>query len=205
MTQPEADTLFFAGEHTDITGNWGTVHAAIRSGLRAAAQILKEREATWQRNVWIASRRYAMPSEICSAVTQLQPSRQTCAALPIDLCSPSCAFHCSAACAQGPAPDASGVPDTHEAHSADTADLPDAPRVQGSPSPRPTTPRPRPGSLTSRLLPIHRRRFPISPDQSALVDASHFRPRRQARSRLHRTLPVARPHLAERRVQHRRK
>lgn len=42
MAQPEAETIFFAGEHTDITGNWGTVHAAIRSGLRAAAQILKE-------------------------------------------------------------------------------------------------------------------------------------------------------------------
>jgi monoamine oxidase len=46
MAQPQADTLFFAGEHTDITGNWGTVHAAIRSGLRAAAQILKGRAAT---------------------------------------------------------------------------------------------------------------------------------------------------------------
>ncbi len=45
MTQPEADTVFFAGEHTDVTGNWGTVHAAIRSGLRAAAQILKENTA----------------------------------------------------------------------------------------------------------------------------------------------------------------
>ena len=44
MTQPEANTLFFAGEHTDVTGNWGTVHAAIRSGLRAATQILEERE-----------------------------------------------------------------------------------------------------------------------------------------------------------------
>jgi monoamine oxidase len=42
MAQPEAGTMFFAGEHTDVTGNWGTVHAAIRSGLRAAAQILKE-------------------------------------------------------------------------------------------------------------------------------------------------------------------
>jgi len=42
MAQPEAETIFFAGEHTDVTGNWGTVHAAIRSGLRAAAQILKE-------------------------------------------------------------------------------------------------------------------------------------------------------------------
>jgi monoamine oxidase len=42
MTQPEADTLYFAGEHTDVTANWGTVHAAIRSGLRAANQILNE-------------------------------------------------------------------------------------------------------------------------------------------------------------------
>jgi monoamine oxidase len=41
MTEPEASTLFFAGEHTDITGHWGTVHAALRSGLRAATQILE--------------------------------------------------------------------------------------------------------------------------------------------------------------------
>jgi monoamine oxidase len=39
MTRPAAGTLFFAGEHTDITGHWGTVHAALRSGLRAATQI----------------------------------------------------------------------------------------------------------------------------------------------------------------------
>ena len=42
MAQPEAETLFFAGEHTDVTANWGTVQAAILSGLRAATQILKE-------------------------------------------------------------------------------------------------------------------------------------------------------------------
>jgi monoamine oxidase len=41
MTQPQANTLFFAGEHTDTTGHWGTVHAALRSGLRAAAQVLE--------------------------------------------------------------------------------------------------------------------------------------------------------------------
>lgn len=41
MTRPEADTLFFAGEHTDTTAQWGTVHAALRSGLRAAAQVLQ--------------------------------------------------------------------------------------------------------------------------------------------------------------------
>lgn len=40
MTEPAEETLFFAGEHTDVTGHWGTVHAALRSGLRAAGQIL---------------------------------------------------------------------------------------------------------------------------------------------------------------------
>jgi len=42
MSQPVRDTLFFAGEHTDITGHWGTVHGALRSGLRAAQQLLQE-------------------------------------------------------------------------------------------------------------------------------------------------------------------
>ncbi len=37
-----ANILFFAGEHTDITGHWGTVHGALRSGLRAARQVLDE-------------------------------------------------------------------------------------------------------------------------------------------------------------------
>jgi len=37
---PVDNTLYFAGEHTDVTGHWGTVHAAIRSGERAAKQIL---------------------------------------------------------------------------------------------------------------------------------------------------------------------
>jgi monoamine oxidase len=41
LSQPVEDTLFFAGEHTDTTANWGTVHAAMRSGLRVAQQILK--------------------------------------------------------------------------------------------------------------------------------------------------------------------
>lgn len=43
MTEPIGETLFFAGEHTDITGHWGTVHAAVRSGLRAAEQLLSVR------------------------------------------------------------------------------------------------------------------------------------------------------------------
>lgn len=41
MTEPVEDTLYFAGEHTDVTGHWGTVHGALGSGLRAARQILK--------------------------------------------------------------------------------------------------------------------------------------------------------------------
>ena len=40
MARPVEGTLFFAGEHTDTTGHWGTVHGALRSGLRAAQQIL---------------------------------------------------------------------------------------------------------------------------------------------------------------------
>jgi monoamine oxidase len=47
MTLPERGMIFFAGEHTDVTGHWGTVHAALRSGLRAAAQILGEDEAAF--------------------------------------------------------------------------------------------------------------------------------------------------------------
>ena len=39
MAEPEAGTLFFAGEHTDTTANWGTVHAALGTGLRAAQQV----------------------------------------------------------------------------------------------------------------------------------------------------------------------
>jgi monoamine oxidase len=41
MTKPVAGVLYFAGEHTDTTGHWGTVHGALGSGLRAAAQILE--------------------------------------------------------------------------------------------------------------------------------------------------------------------
>lgn len=39
LAQPLNDTLYFAGEHTDTTGHWGTVHAALRSGLRVVEQI----------------------------------------------------------------------------------------------------------------------------------------------------------------------
>lgn len=41
MGVPMEETLFFAGEHTDTTGHWGTVHAALRSGLRVAGQVLE--------------------------------------------------------------------------------------------------------------------------------------------------------------------
>jgi monoamine oxidase len=40
MTLPVADTLYFAGEHTDTSGHWGTVHGALSSGMRAVAQLL---------------------------------------------------------------------------------------------------------------------------------------------------------------------
>jgi monoamine oxidase len=40
LAQPVADTLYFAGEATDLLGYGGTVHGAIASGRRAAKQIL---------------------------------------------------------------------------------------------------------------------------------------------------------------------
>ncbi len=40
LAEPVEDTLFFAGEHTDVTANWGTVHGAIASGIRAARQVI---------------------------------------------------------------------------------------------------------------------------------------------------------------------
>jgi monoamine oxidase len=45
LAQPVEGTLFFAGEHTDTTGHWGTVHGALRSGLRAADQVLAQLRA----------------------------------------------------------------------------------------------------------------------------------------------------------------
>lgn len=41
LAEPLDDTLFFAGEAMDTTGNNGTVHGAIASGKRAAKQILR--------------------------------------------------------------------------------------------------------------------------------------------------------------------
>lgn len=40
LAAPIENTLFFAGEATDTTGNNGTVHGAMASGYRAAAEIL---------------------------------------------------------------------------------------------------------------------------------------------------------------------
>ncbi len=39
LAEPIDDTLYFAGEHTDTTGYWGTVHAALRSGMRVVSTI----------------------------------------------------------------------------------------------------------------------------------------------------------------------
>lgn len=41
LGRPVANSLFFAGEATDITGHNGTVHGAIASGRRAAREILQ--------------------------------------------------------------------------------------------------------------------------------------------------------------------
>jgi monoamine oxidase len=40
LAEAVKNTLFFAGEATDIAGNTGTVHGAIASGMRAAKEIL---------------------------------------------------------------------------------------------------------------------------------------------------------------------
>ena len=42
LAQPMDGTLFFAGEATNTEGHNGTVHGAMRSGYRAAQQILKQ-------------------------------------------------------------------------------------------------------------------------------------------------------------------
>jgi monoamine oxidase len=41
LSTPVEQTLFFAGEHTDVENQWGTVHAALASGIRAAQQLLE--------------------------------------------------------------------------------------------------------------------------------------------------------------------
>jgi monoamine oxidase len=40
LQEPLAYTLYFAGEHTTIDGHWGTVHAALSTGLAAAAKVI---------------------------------------------------------------------------------------------------------------------------------------------------------------------
>lgn len=43
LAEPVADTLYFAGEATELNGHSATVHGAIASGLRAARQIIQGR------------------------------------------------------------------------------------------------------------------------------------------------------------------
>jgi monoamine oxidase len=45
LAAPLEQTLFFAGEATDVSGYHGTVHGAIASGHRAAQEILDSRNA----------------------------------------------------------------------------------------------------------------------------------------------------------------
>jgi monoamine oxidase len=41
MRIPVEDTLYFAGEHTDTSGHWGTVHAALATGSAAAGLVIR--------------------------------------------------------------------------------------------------------------------------------------------------------------------
>ncbi len=45
LRRPVEDTLYFAGEHTDTEGHWGTVHAALATGAAAARQVLGSGES----------------------------------------------------------------------------------------------------------------------------------------------------------------
>ena len=40
MAEPVSRTLYFAGEHTTLSGHWGTVHGALQTGEAAAARIV---------------------------------------------------------------------------------------------------------------------------------------------------------------------
>jgi monoamine oxidase len=44
LTEPLQQTVFFAGEHTDVTGHTGTVNGAMRSGYRAASEVRRALE-----------------------------------------------------------------------------------------------------------------------------------------------------------------
>ncbi|HEY3656528.1 MAG TPA: NAD(P)/FAD-dependent oxidoreductase [Steroidobacteraceae bacterium] len=39
IAEPVERTLYFAGEHTSVSGHWGTVHGALQSGEAAAAKV----------------------------------------------------------------------------------------------------------------------------------------------------------------------
>jgi monoamine oxidase len=40
LAEPVGENLYFAGEATDITGEWGTISGALKSGRRAAEQLI---------------------------------------------------------------------------------------------------------------------------------------------------------------------
>jgi monoamine oxidase len=49
LAEPLSNTLFFAGEATDLGGHNGTVHGAIASGQRAAGEIIRAAESETRR------------------------------------------------------------------------------------------------------------------------------------------------------------
>jgi monoamine oxidase len=46
LAQPVENTLFFAGEATELAGHQATVHGAIATGERAADEVLRSLHAT---------------------------------------------------------------------------------------------------------------------------------------------------------------
>jgi hypothetical protein len=52
LAAPLENTLFFAGEATDTSGNNGTVHGAIASGYRAAKETMESGECSNNMRQW---------------------------------------------------------------------------------------------------------------------------------------------------------
>jgi monoamine oxidase len=40
LAEPVGENLYFAGEATDVTGEWGTISGALKSGRRAAEELI---------------------------------------------------------------------------------------------------------------------------------------------------------------------
>ena len=63
MRMPVEDTLYFAGEHTDVAGHWGTVHAALAAGAAAANQIITNGTVRGSTSIKLARLASGRPAE----------------------------------------------------------------------------------------------------------------------------------------------